>query len=182
MFYLVLIYLKILPTNVSSIPHSSNMTSLNKTNWMILSLPGKQYLISIISLPLLESPMLKQQNSIVKLYYYFSKHSSLFFRIFLWFTVHWKGQMGTFIVNNIGMVSVSQIISHIDWKIQVIFLWQISFNGLCPLFLSTFNWSHSSGSSYLIDLDYSCNLQITEVCINKTDYISCLLTWHWTQI
>ena len=88
MFYLVLIYLKNLPTNVSSIPHSSNMTSFNKTNSMIVSLPGKQYLISIISLPLLESAMLKQQNSIVKLYYYFSKHSSFFFRIFLWFTVH----------------------------------------------------------------------------------------------
>ena len=86
-----------------------------------MSLPGKQYLQCIISLPLLESAMVKEQNIIVKLYYYLSKHSSFFFRIFLWLTVHPKGQMGTFVVNYIPMVSVSQIISYIRWKIQVIF-------------------------------------------------------------
>ena len=58
-----------LPTNVSSTTNSSNITSFNKTNSVIVSLPGKQYLKSIISLPLLKSAMLKEQNSIVKLYY-----------------------------------------------------------------------------------------------------------------
>ena len=69
MIYLVLIYCKILPTNVSSVPESSNITSLNKTNSMIVSLPGKQYFKSIISLALLEYALLKQQKHIVKLYY-----------------------------------------------------------------------------------------------------------------
>ena len=111
-----------LPTNVSSTAKSSNMTSFNNTNSVIVSLPGKQYLKCIISLPLLlESAMLKEQNSIVKLYYYLSKHLSFFFRIFLWFTVHPKGQIGTFVINYITMVLLSQIISYIRWKIQVIF-------------------------------------------------------------
>ena len=109
-----------LPRNVSSTAKSSNMTSFNNTNSVIVSLPGKQYLKSIISLPLLESAMLKEQNSIVKLYYYLSKHLSFFFRIFLWFTVHPKGQIGTFVINYIPMVLLSQIISYIRWKIQVI--------------------------------------------------------------
>ena len=43
MFDFVLIYFKILPTNVSRIPESSNMISFNKTKSMIVSLPGKQY-------------------------------------------------------------------------------------------------------------------------------------------
>ena len=110
-----------LPTNVSSTAKSSNITSFNNTNSVIVSLPGKQLLKSIISLPLLESAMLKEQNSIVKLYYYLSKHLSFFFRIFLWFTVHPKGQIGTFVINYIPMVLLSQIISYIRWKIQVIF-------------------------------------------------------------
>ena len=45
------------------------MTGFNKTNSVIVSLPGKQYFKSIISLPLLEYAMLKEQNGIVKLYY-----------------------------------------------------------------------------------------------------------------
>ena len=110
-----------LPTNVSSTAKSSNITIFNNTNSVIVSLPGKQYLKSIISIPLLESAMLKEQNSIVKLYYYLSKHLSFFFRIFLWFTVHPKGQIGTFVIHYIPMVLLSQIISYIRWKIQVIF-------------------------------------------------------------
>ena len=101
---------------MSSIPESSNMTNLNKTNSMSVNLAGKQYSKSIISLPSLESAMLKEQNSIVKLYYYLIKHSFFFFRIFLLFTVHPKGQMVIAVVNYIPMVLVSQIISHIHWK------------------------------------------------------------------
>ena len=67
MFYLLLIDFRILPPNVSSIPESSNMTHFKKTNSMIVNLPGKQYSKSIISLPLLEYALLKEQNSIVKL-------------------------------------------------------------------------------------------------------------------
>ena len=87
---------------------------------MIVNLSGKQYSKSIISLSLLEYAMLKEQNSIVKLNN-LRKQSSFFFRIFLWLTVHPKGQMGTFVVNYIPMVLVSQIISYIRCKIQVIF-------------------------------------------------------------
>ena len=71
-----------LPTNVSSIAKSSNINSFNKRNSVIVCVPGKQYLKYIISLPLLEYALLKEQNSIVKLYYDLSKHSSFFFRIF----------------------------------------------------------------------------------------------------
>ena len=120
MFYLLLINFRILPTNVSSIPESSNMTDFKKTNSMIVNLPGKQYSKSIISLPLLESALLKKQKCIVKLNN-LRKKSSFFFIIFLLFTVHPKGQMGTFVVNYIPMVLVSQIISYIWCKIQVIF-------------------------------------------------------------
>ena len=121
MFYLFLIYFRILPTKVSSIPEYFNMTSFSNTNSVIVSLPGKQYPKSIISLPLLQSAMLKEQKSIVKLYYYFSKHLSFYFIIFLLFTVHPKGQMGSFVINYIPMVLVSQIMFHIHWKIQLIF-------------------------------------------------------------
>ena len=110
-----------LPTSVSSIAKSSNINSFNKRNSVIVSVPGKQYLKYIISLPLLEYALLKEQNSIVKLYYDLSKHSSFFFRIFFWLTVHPKGQTGTLVVNYIPMVLVSQIISYIRWKINVIF-------------------------------------------------------------
>ena len=120
MFYLLLIYFIILPPNVSSIPESSNLTHFKKTNSMIANLSGKQYSKSIISLPLLESAMLKEQNSIVQLNN-LAKQSFFFFRIFLLFTVHPKGQMGTFVVNYIPMVLVWQIISYIQCKIQVIF-------------------------------------------------------------
>ena len=63
---------------MSSIPESSNITSDNRTNSVIVSLPGKQYFKSIsviISLALLKSAMLKGENSIVKVYY-LRKHSS----------------------------------------------------------------------------------------------------------
>ena len=120
MFYLLLIYFRILPPHVSSIPESSNITHFNKTNSMIVNLPGKQYSKSIISLPLLEYALLKEQNSIVKLNN-LRKQSSFFFIIFLLFNVHPKGQMGSFVVNYITMVLVSQIISYIRCKIHVIF-------------------------------------------------------------
>ena len=68
MFYLLSIYFKIVQTNISIIPESSNITNVSKRNSMIVTLPAKQYLKSIISLPLLESAMLKKENSILKVY------------------------------------------------------------------------------------------------------------------
>ena len=124
-FKVILCFILFFRTNVSIIPESSNMTSFNKTNWVIMSLSAKQYFKSIILL----------------------------------------------VVNYIGMVFVWHIIFHIDWEIQVIFFWHISFDNLYALFVSTFNWSHSSACSSWIDLDYISHFEITEVCINKTDYI-----------
>ena len=57
------------------------MTSDNRTNSVIVSLPGKQYFKSVTVI-IIATSIPKKKKSVVKLYY-FRKHSSFFFRIFL---------------------------------------------------------------------------------------------------
>ena len=71
-----------LPTNVSSMAKSSDITSFNKTNSVIVSLPGKQLfeIYNIITIITISTAKRTKQYS-KTIYYYLSKHSSFIFRI-----------------------------------------------------------------------------------------------------
>ena len=103
------IWFNMSPTYLFTIPESCKIIIENKRNSVIVRLPEKQYLksvIVIIILTLLQRRLLNKEKSVVKLDY-LKNYSFLFFRILLWFTVHPKGQMGIvshdiFIVNYLG--------------------------------------------------------------------------------